>query len=252
MSPSPPPSSRRSAAPFSVLLSIAVHGGLAASALGWTAPHEPAARGRDGEWSIELEALPEPAPALDGSRAELANATPRGLPRAPRAAVIRAQRARLASSPPPSSSSSTPVPAAARPPVPPLASESSPGTQLPGPSPGQEATRAESAGSATPAQLPAGPLSLAEVSERPRLLAQPMPRYPPRALRLGIDADVVLSLIVEASGDVGTARVLRAAGHGFDEAALAAARQLRFAPGRVSGVAVAVRVTWTCRFRASG
>jgi len=62
----------------------------------------------------------------------------------------------------------------------------------------------------------------------------------------------VLALIVEASGEVSAARVLRAAGHGLDEAAFEAARRLRFAPGRALGAAVAVRVTWTCRFRSNG
>ena len=91
-----------------------------------------------------------------------------------------------------------------------------------------------------------------DVSERPRLLGHPRLQYPPRALRLGIDADVVLSLIVEPGGNVSSARVLRPAGNGFDEAALLAAQRLRFAPGRIQGTAVAVRVTWTCRFRANG
>jgi protein TonB len=88
-----------------------------------------------------------------------------------------------------------------------------------------------------------------DVSERPRLLGQSTLQYPALALRRGLEADVVLSLIVEPTGRVSEARVLRARGYGFDAAALAAAKELRFAPGRQRGAAVRVRVKWTCRFR---
>jgi len=111
--------------------------------------------------------------------------------------------------------------------------------------------------SASPSASPAVTSGLAarpvhdegDLAEPPRLLGQSRPEYPALALRRGLEADVVLSLIVEPTGRVSEARVLRARGHGFDAAALAAATELRFAPGRQQGAAVRVRVKWTCRFR---
>lgn len=88
-----------------------------------------------------------------------------------------------------------------------------------------------------------------DVEHAPRLLGAAPPAYPAQALRQGREGDVVLTLVVDAAGSVREARVLRTAGRGFDEAALAAARGLRFQPGRKGGRNVSVRVTWTCRFR---
>ncbi len=90
------------------------------------------------------------------------------------------------------------------------------------------------------------------MDQPPRLLGRVAPRYPRSALERGIEADVVLSLIVDASGRVRDARVLVSAARGFDTAALEAARTLRFAPGIERGRPVAVRVTWMCRFRLEG
>jgi protein TonB len=81
------------------------------------------------------------------------------------------------------------------------------------------------------------------------LLGEPRPAYPENALRLGIEGDVTLALTLDASGRVTDVRVTRSAGHGFDEAALQVARHLRFSPAQKGGAAVAVRVSWTCRFR---
>jgi outer membrane biosynthesis protein TonB len=45
------------------------------------------------------------------------------------------------------------------------------------------------------------------------------------------------------------ARLLRGAGFGFDEAALAAIRNYRFAPATVDGRAVRARMNWLVSFR---
>jgi protein TonB len=94
-----------------------------------------------------------------------------------------------------------------------------------------------------------GPYSEGDVDERPRLVRDVQPAYPADALRLGVEGDVVLTLVVDAAGRVTDARVTRSAGHGFDESALRVARMLRFTPGCKRGAAVPVRITWTCRFR---
>jgi TonB family protein len=63
--------------------------------------------------------------------------------------------------------------------------------------------------------------------------------YPAEALRDGVEGTVSLELDVDESGNVTGARVLIAAGHGFDEAAIAAAKEFKFAPAMQAGKPVA-------------
>jgi TonB family protein len=62
--------------------------------------------------------------------------------------------------------------------------------------------------------------------------------YPPEALRDRLEGTVGLELVVDERGHVADARVSTPAGHGFDEAALAAARRFTFEPARRNGVAI--------------
>jgi TonB family protein len=62
--------------------------------------------------------------------------------------------------------------------------------------------------------------------------------YPPDALREHLEATVGLELVVDEQGRVADARVTAPAGHGFDEAALAAARRFTFEPARRNGVPI--------------
>ncbi|MDP9034082.1 MAG: TonB family protein, partial [Myxococcota bacterium] len=59
--------------------------------------------------------------------------------------------------------------------------------------------------------------------------------YPPEALRARIEGTVSLELEIDEHGAVTAARAITPAGHGFDEAALDAARQFKFAPAAQSG-----------------
>jgi protein TonB len=93
------------------------------------------------------------------------------------------------------------------------------------------------------------PLPEEGVSSPAHLASAMSPQYPPRAREGEIEADVVLSLVVNSAGDVADARVLRPAGFGFDESALRAARIARFAPAMREGHRVAVRMRWTVSFR---
>jgi len=65
---------------------------------------------------------------------------------------------------------------------------------------------------------------------------------------MGLTGTVTLELIVDEQGRVVQAKVLGAAGHGFDEAALAAVQKFTFEPGRADGKAVPVRVTYRYAF----
>jgi TonB family protein len=62
----------------------------------------------------------------------------------------------------------------------------------------------------------------------PRLLHFEQAPYPREAQQQGLEASVVLQIEVDAQGHVAAAVVREAAGHGFDEAAVAAANRFVF------------------------
>lgn len=76
--------------------------------------------------------------------------------------------------------------------------------------------------------------------------------YPPDALALGLEGAVTLSVGINERGTVVEVRVLKRAGHKFDEAATSALRKFRFAPARTSdGRAVPTRITYSYKFTVS-
>jgi TonB family protein len=67
----------------------------------------------------------------------------------------------------------------------------------------------------------------------PRPTTYVAPRFPDEAKAAGIDqAEVILRITVDVDGRVVDAKVATGAGHGFDEAALEAVRQVTFEPAR--------------------
>jgi len=74
--------------------------------------------------------------------------------------------------------------------------------------------------------------------------------YPKQALDEGIDSlvEVALFLDIDVNGTVTKAVVEKPAGHGFDEAAVAAARALEFEPATRDGRPVAARIRFVYRF----
>jgi TonB family protein len=96
------------------------------------------------------------------------------------------------------------------------------------------------------ADEPAVPESL--VTSRARLVSQVMPPYPSAARNLQIEADVGLEIVVDTAGVVADARVVRHAGYGMDEAALAAVRRALFVAARRDGRPVRVRMPWVVQF----
>lgn len=84
----------------------------------------------------------------------------------------------------------------------------------------------------------------------PAVAEQAVPEYPEEAKAKGISGEVVLELDVSAEGEVQDARVVRPGGNGFDDAALAAARRLRFSPAEIDGKPSAVTIEYRFRFDA--
>ncbi len=84
---------------------------------------------------------------------------------------------------------------------------------------------------------PAAPRTVrpAETEQSLEILSKPRPEYTDEARRLRLEGVVVLDVVFLASGEVRVLRVVRGLGHGLDETAAAAARQIRFRPARREG-----------------
>lgn len=82
-----------------------------------------------------------------------------------------------------------------------------------------------------------------------KLVQSVVAAYPAGARSDDVEGDVGVEIVVDREGRVVEARVARPAGHGFDDAALAAIRRYRFTPAQREGRAVRVRMPWSVQFR---
>jgi periplasmic protein TonB len=73
--------------------------------------------------------------------------------------------------------------------------------------------------------------------------------YPPMALRMGMESDVMLRIEVDPQGNVTKAEIIKSGGAGFDEEALKAVQQSRFEPAQRDGQNVAAEFNYVYRFR---
>jgi protein TonB len=91
------------------------------------------------------------------------------------------------------------------------------------------------------------PRAVGGVIGRPKKIADVAPVYPPIARAAGIEGIVIVETVIDETGTVRDARVLRSVPL-LDEAALAAVRQWRFTPTTLNGSAIPVLMTVTVRF----
>lgn len=92
-----------------------------------------------------------------------------------------------------------------------------------------------------------------QVTVLPRPVSTEIPQgeYPPEALAQGLEANVVLKLLVDETGRVVEATAVDDPGHGFAEAAVRIAkRYFRFQPARRGDQPVATWLRFTVRFEA--
>ena len=82
----------------------------------------------------------------------------------------------------------------------------------------------------------------------PELIEDTRAEYTEEAVEARIEGDVILELVITASGEVRDAEVVQGLGYGLDEAAMEAARQFRFRPATVDGQAVPVALNFSIRF----
>jgi len=88
------------------------------------------------------------------------------------------------------------------------------------------------------------------LTRAPAVVSPATPDYPEAAKARGLSGEVTLELDVSPGGEVVGARVVKPAGDGFDEAALAAGRMLRFSPAEIDGKPAAVTLEYRFRFDA--
>ena len=81
----------------------------------------------------------------------------------------------------------------------------------------------------------------------PTKLSDVAARYPPDALAAGVQGVVIAEIVINESGNVTDARILRSIPL-LDEAALEAVRQWQFSPSVVNGATVPVKMTVTVNF----
>ncbi|HLK41663.1 MAG TPA: TonB family protein [Polyangiaceae bacterium] len=107
-------------------------------------------------------------------------------------------------------------------------------------------TPAGQAGAAPPAPDTAPPVPVVPPSVKKNVGAE----YPRQAIDEGFnqDVEITLQLTIDDKGVVTKALVETPVGHGFDEAAIAAAQKLEFDPARRGGKPVAARIRFTYRF----
>jgi TonB family protein len=86
------------------------------------------------------------------------------------------------------------------------------------------------------------------ITKAPRLLQAVPPEYPPAALAAGKTAKVKVKIYIDASGAVTKVDVLEPVGDGFDEAAVAAAKQYVFEPAEIDGKPGAIAVETAINF----
>ncbi|MCB9581348.1 MAG: TonB family protein [Polyangiaceae bacterium] len=86
--------------------------------------------------------------------------------------------------------------------------------------------------------------SVAQGVTMPKVTHEVPVTYPRSAIDEGYfqRVEVILELVVDATGTVTNAKVDTPRGYGFDEAAVTAARQLQFAPAQKNGTPVAARI----------
>jgi TonB family protein len=84
------------------------------------------------------------------------------------------------------------------------------------------------------------------------ILDKPNPVYSTEARTLRIEGDVVLEVVFLASGQMQVTRVVSGLGHGLDEAAIQAAKQIRFRPAKRDGQPIDTPARVRIGFRLAG
>jgi TonB family protein len=118
---------------------------------------------------------------------------------------------------------------------------------------GQSAVRAQTSdGLGVPVARPDDQVNATKLSKLPKQIKVVQAEYPKQAAANGVEAEVVLLLDITAEGKVaGVALATPASptGYGFDEAAMAAARDFQFEPAELAGKPIGVQLSYRYKFK---
>jgi protein TonB len=87
-----------------------------------------------------------------------------------------------------------------------------------------------------------------QVDREPEVLAEVQIPYPPEARRAGIEGKVIMSIRIDAQGQVTSVKVLNGPGYGLEDAAATAMRRARFRPAMKGGEPVETELKYTYVF----
>ncbi len=93
------------------------------------------------------------------------------------------------------------------------------------------------------------PVALGPGVHAPRPLSAPDPQYSEAARKAKVNGSVVLALAINDKGDVDDVRVARSTDRRFEQNAMDAAKQWKFAPATKDGKPVAVQENIEMTFR---
>ena len=91
---------------------------------------------------------------------------------------------------------------------------------------------------------------IADLDQEVQIIRPVIPRYPDIAQKAGIEATVMLDIIVDEKGDVAFVKVMYCSkpGYGFEKNAVDAAKKLRFEPFLPAGIPVKVKLVYPINF----
>jgi periplasmic protein TonB len=235
---------RRSAAWYVYTGSIALHAvlGIAAIAAPSTKRHQAVAIALAENKKPKKEAKDEKPPPPP--------------PPAPPAARAKSVSAPKPAAPPPPTPAAAPPPAAA-----PAFADlgltlgnggGGPGLAVPQPGAAPAPTHAPAAATATTRKVTTLAPAAEETCDEPPVKPKPRsivkPAYTEDARAAQVEGVVRVEITIDPTGQVVDAKILRGLGHGLDEAALAAARQMTFEPGTRCGKAHVATISLGVRF----
>jgi len=102
------------------------------------------------------------------------------------------------------------------------------------------APRETGIGAGVSAESDVGPFRTSEVEERARVLSKPEPSYTESARKFGINGTVTLRAVFAHDGQIRDLQVIKRQPHGLTEAALRAARAIKFTPAQKNGKPVSM------------
>src|SRR5215813_1732312 len=95
---------------------------------------------------------------------------------------------------------------------------------------------------------PNGPLLVSQVTVKMQVISKPEPQYTEAARRAGVSGTVLLQSVFGADGQVKSLFVRNATGYGLTNAAMNAAKQIKFTPAQKDGLPVSVYVSLEYNF----